>query len=411
MMRKLLLLLFALTVTVFAALAQQGDTLRLGYSVRGQVLDARSGRPVGSVHVTVPGRHHATVTNEDGAFVLRSDDPIGEIELSCLGYKKQLQAAGTDYLTVRLSKESYVLDEASIVYGNPRSIVDAARERIWDSYCTQPELLECFYRETVQKGSRYTYVAEAVARLYKHTYDGTLFRDGAALEKSRTLVSQRRRDTLSVKTQGGPTLALSLDAVKNPEVLLSPELLDLYRFKLAPAAYIGDRPQFVVRIEPETEAPFPLYYGTLYIDRELLTFSRIELSMDMSNRGKVAQMLLVSKPASLRFYPEEVRYILNYSLREDGRVRLSYFRSELNFSCKWQKRFSSTRHYTSVNELVVTDLREPAVPVSKKERFRVKDILCDTAPDFYDPDFWEGYNIIAPSESLEHAVERLKKRR
>ena len=33
----------------------------------------------------------------------------------------------------------------------------------------------------------------------------------------------------------------------------------------------------------------------------------------------------------------------------------------------------------------------------------------DKAPLFQDPDFWKDYNIIEPSESLEHAVARLRK--
>ena len=42
--------------------------------------------------------------------------------------------------------------------------------------------------------------------------------------------------------------------------------------------------------------------------------------------------------------------------------------------------------------------------------FRTSDILEDKASEFLDPDFWKDYNIIEPSESLENAVERLRRR-
>ena len=58
---------------------------------------------------------------------------------------------------------------------------------------------------------------------------------------------------------------------------------------------------------------------------------------------------------------------------------------------------------------MVTDLVEPAVPIAKSEVFRPSDVLDDKAPLFQDPDFWKDYNIIEPSESLEHAVARLRK--
>ena len=404
-MRKVLAIILFLLLSV-AAVAQT-DSVRLGFVVRGTVLDAQSGRPLESVHVSVPGRNQATVTNADGAFTLKSDRAIAEVVCSYLGYRTRRQKAG-ESIVVRMQRENLQLNEASIVTGDPKSIVMAAVDRIWDSYCTQPELLECFYRETVQKRNRYTYVAEAVSRLYKSKYDGSIYKDAAALEKSRVLVSQRKTDTLSVKTLGGPTQALSNDMVKNMDALFYPDDIDRYSYTMEAPAYIGDRIQFVIRMTPEIEADYPLYFAKLYIDRELLTFTRVETSLDMRDRVKATRVLLVSKPMSLRFFPEEASVILNYSLSPDGKTRLSYFRSTIRFSCDWRKRLFKTR-YTTVNELVITDLRDQAAPIPRSERFRYKENLNDKAPEFQDPDFWKDYNIIEPSESLEHAIGRLKK--
>jgi len=404
-MRKVLALIL-LSLFTCQALSAQQDTLRLGYTVQGRVVDAQSGRALESVHVSIPGRHQATVTNADGDFTLKSDRPIPEILCSCLGYRSQRQKAGTD-VTVRMHRESLELKEASIISGDPKSIVLAALDRIWDTYCTEPELLECFYRETLQKRSRYTYVAEAVARLYKNRYDGSVLRDAAALEKSRILVSQRKTDTLSVKTMGGPTQAITHDVVKNRDILFAPEDLQLYQFRMETPAYIGDRLQFVIGMSPALPADYALYNCKLYIDREYLTFTRVEASLDMSDKAKATRMILVRKPLALRFLPEEATIVLNYRLSE-GKSRLEYFRSTMRFACDWRKRLFKT-HYTAVNELVITDVRDQAVPIPRSERFRLKETLSDKAPEFQDPDFWKDYNIIEPSESLEHAIGRLRK--
>ena len=404
-MRKVLALIL-LSLFTCQALSAQQDTLRLGYTVQGRVVDAQSGRALESVHVSIPGRHQATVTNADGDFTLKSDRPIPEILCSCLGYRSQRQKAGTD-VTVRMHRESLELKEASIISGDPKSIVLAALDRIWDTYCTEPELLECFYRETLQKRSRYTYVAEAVARLYKNRYDGSVLRDAAALEKSRILVSQRKTDTLSVKTMGGPTQAITHDVVKNRDILFAPEDLQLYQFRMETPAYIGDRLQFVIGMSPALPADYALYNCKLYIDREYLTFTRVEASLDMSDKAKATRMILVRKPLTLRFFPEEATIVLNYRLSE-GKSRLEYFRSTMRFACDWRKRLFKT-HYTAVNELVITDVRDQAVPIPRSERFRLKETLSDKAPEFQDPDFWKDYNIIEPSESLEHAIGRLRK--
>lgn len=387
-------------------LYSQVDSLRMGYSVQGNVVDAATGRPLESVHVSIPGRKQATVTNSDGFFILKSNQPISVVECSYLGYRTQQQKAD-GALRVALQRENLQLQEATIISGDARSIVEAAVDCIGENYCTQPQLLEVFYRETLKKRNRYTYVAEAVARLYKSAFNGFIYNDAAALEKSRVLVSQRRTDTLSVKTQGGPTMAIGMDLVKNTQVLFNKEDLALYGYEMLQPAYIDGRLQFVIRMYPNAQVDFALYNCVVYIDRELLSFTRVEASLDMSDKNKATRMMLVSKPFTLRFFPQECSVVLNYRL-ENGKTRLEYFRSTMRFACDWRKRLFRT-YYTAVNELVVTDVRPEATPIRRQERFRFNDFLPDKAPQFYDPDFWADYNIIEPSESLEHAIRRLRK--
>ena len=388
----------------------QTDTLRLGYTVRGSVVDALSGKALESVHVSVPDRHYATVTNADGVFVIKSDRAIGTLVFSYVGYKTVYQRVGDGEMKVRLSPESIQLAEAMIISADPLEVIRSAIYEITDNYSPQAELLECFYRETIRKGSRYTYISEAVARMYKNSYRGGFHSDRTALEKSRVLLSQRKRDTLSVKVQGGPTIAMTFDLVKNRDVFLNEEDLDLYEFKMESPTYIEDRLQFVISFQPKYAygVEYALYSGTLYIDTESLAFSRMEMSLDMSDKTKATRVMLVRKPIALRFTPREMSLVINYHRGEDGKWRIGYFRSTMRFNCDWRRRLFQTT-YTSVNELVVTNLREPVEPIDRKDMFKVTDVMEDKAAEFMDPDFWADYNIIEPSESLEHAIGRLKK--
>ena len=407
-MRKFLILIVFLLCST--ALYAQVDTVRLGYSVHGTVVDAATGRPMESVHVSVPDRHFATVTNADGGFTIKSDRPVDEVVFSYVGYRTQTVHATSQALRVRMLSESLTLDEASIITGDPYEIVRAAIDEIRHRFSQQPELLECFYRETVRKRNRYIYVSEAVSRMYKTGYDGTIYRDRTALEKSRVLLSQRKADTLSVKVQGGPTQAMVFDVVKNFELFFDREEMSLYEFEMGMPTYINDRLQFVVRFRPGyKQVDWALYEGTLYIDRELLSFTRIEMSLDMSDLNKATHMMVVRKPLMLRFTPRELSIVINYRL-EDGKSRLSYFRSTMRFNCDWKKKLFATS-YAAVNELVVTDVREPAVQIPRAEAFRTIDILSDKAAEFLDPDYWKDYNIIEPTESLENAIGRLRKGR
>lgn len=395
----IILLLLVCGTTVFG---QEG----LEYVVKGSVRDAADGKAVAAVSVVVPGRNYATVTNADGTFVIKSTEPISELRFTRLGYFDARKKVGQGDVSVKMTPIAYPLQEASIVTGDPLEIVQAAKRRIRDNYASSPELLRCFYRETLQKRQRYIAVNEAVARIYKTPYYLTnQGADRSALEKSRVIMSQRRSDTLSVKMMGGPTVAVTFDAVKNRDLLLDD--LQYYSLKLESPEYIADRLQFVISFEPAINLEYALYRGKLYIDRETLAFSRIEISLDMSDLSKATRVMLVRKPVGLRFTPKEQSFIINYR-EEGGLARMDYLRSSMTFNCDWKKRLIATS-YTVVNELVVTDVVEPAVPVAGSEMFKPSDVLDDKAPLFRDPDFWVDYNIIEPSESLEHAVARLKK--
>ncbi len=69
----------------------------------------------------------------------------------------------------------------------------------------------------------------------------------------------------------------------------------------------------------------------------------------------------------------------------------------------------------SSSEMVVVDLQEqPRADVQRnlpaRERpFEKSQIFDDTAEQNWDRDFWREYNIIEPTESLERAVEKLKR--
>lgn len=378
----------------------------LEYSVRGSVVDEHSRRPIVAANVSIPDRGIATVTNEDGSFVIKSDTPIVDLVFSHIGYRS-VTLKGKDGMKVLLPPVAYALQGASIISGDPKQIVRLAVDKIIDNYPDKAELLRCFYRETIKKRSRYIGVSEAVAKMYKSSYGWrSVSADRTALEKSRIIMSQRRRDTLSVVMVGGPTSASKLDLVKNPDILLNPEDLDLYIYHMESPAYIGERLNFVISIEPGYIAEYPLYYGRLYIDRETLAFSRIELSMDMSDAVKATRVMLLRKPSGLRFSPKELSLVISYRPGEDGSMRLNYFRSQMGFNCDWKRRLFATS-YTAVSELVVTEKIEPAVQIPRTGQFRSSDVLVNEAPLFLDPDFWKDYNIIEPSESLEDASGRL----
>ena len=387
-----------------------GQTDSLRFVVRGNVVDAIGGKPLAYVSVSLPGTNYATVTNQDGAFTIKSDTQPRFVAFSLLGYKTLSVPADTEQLMrVRMSRGEYTLDPAVVMSGDPLTLLREAISRISDNYPDEPELFDCFYRETAQKRSRFIYVSEAVTKMYKSSFRALFTRDRASVVKSRVLKSPRASDTLAVKVVGGPVQAVDLDLVKTRQFVLDEEYLEMYTLEMMDPVMLDDRRQFVIRMDPNVTKDFALQHAVVYIDQETLSFTRIEMSLDVSDAAKATRAMLISKPADIRFKPKEMTLLLNYK-REDGKSRLSYARTLFRFNCDARKRLFSTE-FTAIAEMVVTNRHsgEEAVPIARQEAFRSSEILADKSVSYSDPDFWKDYNIIEPTESLEHALGRLKK--
>lgn len=391
---------------------EEKDTAKLTYVITGEVRDASSGKRLQYVNVQIPGKRYATVTNGDGGFTIKTTERPRQLLFSHIGYYTQ-QVTITDRnsrnLQVELKPNTVVLDEVVVRSGNAEDIVNEAIRRIPNNYSREPSLYQCFYREVAQKRKNYIYIAEAVTDMYKSSYRNGIGADRVSITKGRRLVSPRKSDTLTVKVIGGPVQAIMLDLVKNHDFLFNKEDLDMYEMKMEEPVMIADRQQYAISIRPRTVANYALFHGTLYIDWETLAFTRIELSLDMSDREKATRVMLVNKPAGVRFRPRELTFLVNYNY--DGKLsHISYVRSVFRFNCDWKKRLLATS-FTAVNEMVVTDRNDQNVlPIPRRDSFGERESLYDQAQFFEESDFWKGYNIIKPTESLEDAVDKLKKR-
>ena len=398
MMKRLLLIVLMLAPLV--VLAQQ-------VLVSGTVVDDKSGNPLRQVSVSA-GRV-SVVTNEDGVFALKLEKQPSAIKVSHVGYKTRqvkLTQEKTQGLKVRMEPTTIQLREIVVRTANPRELVDIAISKIPENYSKVPELLKAFYRETAMKRKHYIYVAEGVEDMYKTPYTRSVYRDRVSIVKGRRLLSQKHSDTLGVKVLGGPVLPVQLDVVKNHDILLNKEELDGYKFSMDIPEYINDRLQYVVRIEPGMVKDYALFNGRFYIDCERLAFTRIELELDMSDKEKATNRMLVKKPFGVKFKPRELSCVIDYRY-EDGVSRISYLRNIFRFNCDWKKRLLATS-FTATCEMVVTDSQSQDVqPIANRSSFDSKDAYYDKVEYFMDPEYWSQYNIIEPSESLDKAIRKL----
>ena len=140
-MKSIIRFIAVLLLLIGPAAYAQTDTLR--FSVRGTVRDAANGRVLPYVSVTLPGTNYATVTNQDGTFVIKSAVVPRFVAFSLLGYKVLTVPADRERdMRVSLTRGEYTLDPAQVISGDPLTILREAMYKITDNCPSEPELFD-----------------------------------------------------------------------------------------------------------------------------------------------------------------------------------------------------------------------------------------------------------------------------
>lgn len=401
-------------LTMCGVLPVNGQDADNFITVSGVVKNRQNNKKIVYASVFINRTNIGTVTNEDGEFVLkvRKSQIDKGLIVSHIGYLNEsvaLSNVNTDNIKVLMTQKRNMLDEVVVKANVCRNIVSEAIHKIADNYQNRNVILTGFYRETSKKKSHYINISEAILEAYKTDYaKRDVDYDRVRILKGRKLLSQKSGDTLAVKLLGGPNICLYMDAIKNPELFLEDKELQNYNFVMMNTEYIDSRPQYVIVFAPNVKLDYALFNGRMYIDKENMAITRLELSVDMGDRNKITSMILKKKPLSMRFKPLAFDIYMTYK-ECDGKMCLNYVRDEIKFQCDWKKKLFHTQ-YDIVSEMVVTDVNDEKVKrFSFADSFRDNDVFADKVGAFYDDNFWGNYNILTPSESLDKAVRKLKK--
>jgi hypothetical protein len=380
----------------------------------GKVVDSQSGRTLPFATVEAIGSNIATVTNIDGDFTIKiaKDAKVSGLKISYLGYANKIvpleEFKGGRSKSITLDPTSVQLQEVTIRPQDALGLIMDALASIGKNYSPEPMMMRGFYRETIQRGRNYASISEAVVDIYKGAYSNDFQVDQVKLFKGRKSADVEKMDTVLFKVQGGPHTTILLDVVKNPYILLSAEYSDIYDFSLSDVISIDDKLHYVVSFNQKSYVSDPYYNGKLYIEMERLAITEAEFELNTDNKEEAARLFIQRKPMGMNIIPEKAVYRAKYSI-EDNRWYFSYARAEVKFQVDWKKKLFSTT-YSTMSELAITDRTYEGIEkFAGKERFNPSDVMNDKVYIFFDQEFWEGYNVIEPDQSIESAIRKLNR--
>jgi hypothetical protein len=379
-----------------------------------KVIDQTTKEPVVFASVFQTNTNIGTVTNTDGEFVLKipGKSTQGTISINHLGYRNKVVTVSSllsGEKTILLEQYAIPIEEVVVKKIDPLDLIKTALSKKKDNYNPAAEMQTGFYRETVKQNRNYVSVSEAVLDIYNAGYKENFDFDRVKIFKGRNGKDVKRMDTILVKFQGGPRTAMFLDLVKNPGVILDPEMFQFYHFTLDGIVKVNDRNNYVISFDQNGNSDYPLYQGKIYIDMDSYAITSVDFQIGERSLENAAKILVKKKPSTMNIDVQNGHYLVNYRQIGDLWV-LNYVRSEVVFKLKWDRKlFKST--ISTMFEMAITD--RDTVNIEKfpyKISVKYSDFLADQVEAFDDKDFWGEYNYIKPDESIEIAIKKLNKK-
>lgn len=383
-------------------------------TVSGIVKDSKTKDVISFASISIPNTNIGTVSNSEGEFTLKIPRTMNaqEFEIRHIGYANstfKIQEANGKPLQCFVEPHVLSLQEVVVRPESPDMLVRMAINNVRNNYAIDPSMMKAFYRETIKQRRDYLSISEAVVDIYKTGYT-SYENDRVKIFKGRKGTNIKKADTLLVKLQGGPTVALLLDIVKNPDYLFSPEAILDYKYELSGVVNIDNKLNYIITFAPVNNSqPYPLFNGKLYINQETLALTMAEFNMDISDKTKAESFFIKKKPIGLKMTPSATSYLVSYKMQPNGRYYVNYVRNEMKFKADWKKRWFNS-YYTVMSEMAITDINKTDIAkIPNDETFKANMVLNDRIQDLQDENFWGSNNIIEPEQSIQNAIKKIAK--
>jgi hypothetical protein len=382
------------------------------FEVRGTVLEEGGGLPLPYSSVYLLGKAVGTVTNDRGQFVLRLNSKyLGDtLGLSCVGYHRinlpvsSLINTNREY---RLKPDVVSIQEVIIRQISAVNLLQSASEAISDNYSLKPAVLTSFYRETVKKGGRYRMVSEAILENYKGGYGRIAPPDQVKILRGRKSQDISGSDSLVLKLKAGLNTMLLLDVVKNMPDFLTGDNLQDYTYKMNDIVVDNSREQYVIEFLPRYRNLHNYYTGRIMLDVRNLAYTGVEFSVDPERLDQATGDYILKKPADVRAKVLNASYKVSFR-KTGGSYYLYMIQCETSFKLRNKNEFGGSVYSTTL-EMAVTDIDTVNTGHFRfRETARLNDFFTDQL-GAYDESFWGEYNFIRPDDSLEAAIEKLRR--
>jgi hypothetical protein len=381
--------------------------------ISGLIVDEETNEPLPFATIGLKNKGKGTVTNSNGEFGLKIfPDYINDtLSVSYLGYLSSelpVKQAFTESLTISMKREFISIPEIIIRNQIPQEIIYKTVAAIRQNYPGDPTILTGFYREGVMKKNDLQNYSEAIVRIYKTSYTGSLLGDQMKIFKSRKIENIKRTDTLAVRLKAGLGTCLALDGARHIFDFLDRESMTDYKFRLADIVTYDDETAYQIEFEQREEIDLPLYKGVIYINTTDFAILHAEFELNQNLIHKMKESFVYNSTKGFNTWPISVKYSVTYR-KINNLYFLNHVRGDMLFSSRQKKKLFNTQ-FLVFFELAITDIDLNNVKRFEREELApIHSIFSKTITN-YDPLFWGDQDFLRPEDNLLKVLKNMKVR-
>ena len=379
--------------------------------ITGVIVDDETLEPLPFATIGLKNKGKGTVTNNNGEFGLNITPDLfsDTLSVSYLGYiRSEVPVKQTfhDGLSIPMKREYISIPEIIIKNQIPQEIIYKTVSAIRHNYSDNPALMTGFYREGVMKKRELQNYSEAIVRIYKSSYTGSILSDQMKIFKSRKIENVKRSDTLGVRLKAGMSTCLELDGIKNLFDFLNRENMTDYRYRLADIVSYDDESAYQIEFEQREDIDQPLYKGVVYINTADYAVLSAEFELNQALIHKMKESFVYNSIKGFNTWPVSVKYSVSYR-KINNIYYLNHVRGDMIFSSKQKKKLFSSQ-FMVFFELAITDIELKNVKRFEREELApIHSVFSKTITN-YDPDFWGNQDFLRPEDNLLKALKNMK---
>ncbi|MEQ9404642.1 MAG: carboxypeptidase-like regulatory domain-containing protein [Cyclobacteriaceae bacterium] len=372
-------------------------------SVQGTLIDKESRNPVAFAHISILDTNKGTVTNMDGAFVLKSISAKEmRLKVSSIGYETDtvdwsIDNNSTD-LIIELNPAIIELDDVSVKSkrATPQEIIAEAYSRISQNYWLDEHMLTGYFTESEVTDGEPVYIAEAIIQAKipgaGSDADGRIKIIHLA-DRKRDLVDP---DKWGINYRTGGAYRCLKNSINDPINPVYPSHFENYTYLIEGYTIFNGKQVVIISF---TDAKSKPIYGKLIIDLESYAFVRMEGTKTHGDGSPFDNWKWTAHTWIEQYMEDENgKWLLNSSIYIGDWIkkRSVFYWIGINKNRKFQTRsFYYTTDYAMGNEFT-----EDGVPFGRREEFYFRDFNNDET-------YWNSFNYMVPDATEKKILKKV----